>query len=68
MDLKITQLGELLPASLQPARKWLYVLMHYSMGTNIAALSETLAAALAGIWSLSSMPTLMRLRHINVKS
>ncbi len=43
--LEISQLRELLSTSLELAAVWLDLLMHYPVGTHVAPLGKTLAAA-----------------------
>lgn len=62
-NLEIAQLGELFPAIVQLAGIWLGLFVRDLVGSDIAALGESLVADLARIGLFASVSALMGLKH-----
>jgi hypothetical protein len=61
--LEISELSKLLAAMIETAKVWFSLLVDDSVGTDISALSESLATDLTVVRSLASVAPLMSLRN-----
>jgi hypothetical protein len=66
--LQVAQLSELFVALLQPTLEWFDLLVHNPVRSNVTTLREGFPTDLAGIWSFTSVPSLVCLALLERKT